>query len=217
LVRKATLLTLGAIVMIAGAAMAGVPSPGNSTTPDAIYWVGHNSGTPHSLGTFSVTVRDLANAPINNSAVSVSATGCPDFRIADNQFDAAATVTCASRSVRKFTNVSGVVSFTVLGAGTSNAGGPGCGTSPNPLRGKIIADGVTLKNIIIALPDLDGVNGVGGNDLSQWLAAFGSGQYLMKGDYDFSNGATLGGNDLSVWLGIFGSGGSAQSGTVLCP
>ena len=71
LVRKATLLTACGM-LLAAAAMAGVPSAANSTTPGAVLLVGRNVAGPDTTdGVFQVVVRDLANNPINASAVVV--------------------------------------------------------------------------------------------------------------------------------------------------
>ena len=74
---------------------------------------------------------------------------------------------------------------------------------------------VPFGTIPIAIYDLDGVNGLGANDLSLWFGDFGSGQYIGRADYDFSG--DLGANDLSLWADAYGRGASSESGTDLCP
>src|SRR5262249_966753 len=114
LVRKATLLSAAGL-LIASVAMAGVPSAGNSTVPGCIKLVGSKTGGPAPAGTFSVVVRDLANNPLNGASVVVDLSNCPDLRICNDQLDAGALVNCAAKTTRKFTDVTGTVTFTVLG------------------------------------------------------------------------------------------------------
>lgn len=211
LVRKATLTACG--MLVAASAFAGVPSPGNSTLPSPAFFtvVGHSLGVPDALGTFSIVVRDLANNPINGSSVVLDFSAASDIIPASDQLDAgASTVNCAAKTVRKFSDNTGTVSFTLVG-GSNNAGAsPGVG-----LNGvKVYADGVLLGSLTAAAFDQDGLSGAGANDLAVWLSDAGSLGYFGRSDYDYSG--DLGANDLSVWLGAAGALGSAESGT-LCP
>ena len=209
LVRKATLLTAAGL-LIASAAMAGVPSAANSTTPTCITLVGSLAGTPDGAGLFNITVRDLANNPLNGASVVIDLSGCLDLAICNDQLDANALVNCGAKTTRKFTNASGQVSFIVLG------GSNGAGNASTLLGGgKIFANGTLIQTPTVSAFDLDGSSGVGANDLSAWLTDFGSGQNFGRSDYDCSN--TIGANDLSVWLTEFGNGTSAASCSVACP
>lgn len=211
LVRKATLTACG--MLVAASAFAGVPSPGNSSLPVPAFFtmVGHSLGVADALGTFSITVRDLANNPISGSSVVLDFVAGSDLIPASDQLDAAAsTVNCPSKTVRKFTDVTGVVTFTVVGG--SNNGGATAGAGLNAV--KVYADGVLLGSLTAAVLDQDGAGGAGANDLSVWLADQGSGFYFGRSDYDYDT--TLGANDLSLWLAAQGSGASSESGT-LCP
>lgn len=209
LLRKAALLA-AAGVFFASAAMAGVPSPGNSTVPACITLVGNTAGIPDASGAFSVTVRDLANNPLNGASVVIDLSGCTDIAICDNQLDAGALVNCAAKTTRKFTDALGVVSFTVLG------GSNGANNATTLLGGaKIYANGVLIASPTASAFDLDGSSGVGANDLSAWLGDFGSGTPFGRSDYDCSGG--IGANDLSIWLVAFGSGASTASCAVACP
>ena len=80
LVRKATLLTAAALV-VASAAMAGVPSETNSTKPACISLVGSVAGVPDAAGTFTVIVRDLANNPLNGASVVIDLANAGDLAI----------------------------------------------------------------------------------------------------------------------------------------
>ena len=209
LVRKATLLTAAGL-MIASAAMAGVPSPGNSTTPACITLVGNAGGIPDAAGMFTITVRDLANNPLNGASVVVDLSGTTDLRICSNQLDAGALVNCAAKTTRKFTNALGQVTFIVLG------GSNGAGNATTLIGGgRIYANGVLIASPTVSAYDLDNSSGVGANDLSAWLGDFGSGSPFGRSDYDCSS--TIGANDLSIWLTAFGSGSSTTSCAVSCP
>lgn len=208
LVRKATLLTAAALV-VASAAMAGVPSETNSTKPACISMVGSVAGVPDAAGQFTVIVRDLANNPLNGASVVIDLSNAGDLAICDDQLDVDALVNCAAKTVRKFTDVTGSVTFIVLGG--SNGGG-NASTLLN--GGRIYANGTLIGSPTVSAFDLDGSSGVGANDLSAWLGDFGSGQNYGRSDYDCSGG--IGANDLSLWLGAFGSGASAASCAVSC-
>ena len=209
LVRKATLLTAAGL-LIASAAMAGVPSAANSTTPSCITLVGSLAGTPDAAGTFNIVVRDLANNPLNGASVVIDVSGCLDIAICNDQLDANALVNCGAKTTRKFTDALGSVTFIVLGG--SNGGG---NASSLLNKGKIFANGTLIQTPTVSAFDLDGAGGVGANDLSAWLGDFGSGQPFGRSDYDCSN--NIGANDLSLWLGEFGAGTSASSCAVACP
>lgn len=215
LVRKATLFTACGVLM-AAAAMAGVPSPANSTVPGSILIVGNSAGVADTVsGVFAVTVRDLANNPINGSAVAVDFVGAGDLRVCSDQLNLESTVNCAAKTVRRFTDAAGQVRFTILGG--SN------GAAATSLRGtvKVFADGVLLTNtttssgFICGSPDLDGASGLGANDISRLLTDIGTGQPFQRADLDGSGG--LGANDISVLLTLIGRAGSTSSCASYCP
>ena len=208
LVRKATLFAACG-VLAASAAFANVPSPGNSTVPGCVTLVGSSVGVPDSLaGKFCVTVRDLANNPLNGSSVAIDISGRADLRFCDDQLNANYIQNCAAGTVRGFTDATGVACFTLLGSSQGAAVTLGGG-------GKIFADGVLIGTPGVSTFDLDGGGGVGANDLSIWLTDFGSGNAYGRSDYDCSG--DVGANDLSSWLTVFGSAGSAESCAGVCP
>jgi hypothetical protein len=135
-----------------------------------------------------------------------------------------------TRSLIRLTTVSLLVSLVPAGsapAATSppdpaNSTVPACITlvGSNGARTFANAARVCGNGFLIASPsvstfDADGDAGVGANDLSLWLADFGTGLTYARGDYDCSGG--LGANDLSVWLGAFGAGTQTASCAVSCP
>ena len=116
----------------------------------------------------------------------------------------------SAKTTRKFTDVTGSVTFTVLG------GSNGAGNATTLLGGgRIYANGTLIASPTVAAYDLDGSSGVGANDLSAWLTDFGLGQPYGRSDFDCSGG--VGANDLSFWLTEFGAGTSAASCAVSCP
>lgn len=217
LVRKATLLTVCGL-LFAAAAMAGVPSPGNSTKPACIKLVGTLSGVVDPLGQFQVTVKDLAGTAIANSQVVVDFTteyAVPDCRIGNVQPFAGVTVDCVARTVRSLTNGSGVATFRITGAAQNAGESPGVGAG----GAKVYADGVLLGTVTVLAYDQDGAGGVGANDLAAWIGdILGNpappGPYVGRSDYDCSGG--LGANDLSEWLTLKFLGGSFTSGAPYC-
>jgi hypothetical protein len=208
MIRKAMLLSVCGL-LLAGAAMASVPSKDTSTIPAGIKLVGTTAGVADVAGLFTVTVRDILGSVIPNSAVVIDVSACtPDIKIQSTQPYAGLTVDCATKTVRALTNASGVASFEIVGRSTS-------GTAATFLLGKIYADGVLLGSRTVAAFDLDGAGGVGANDLSVWLGDYSAAAAAGRSDYDFN--ASLGANDLSVWLGAYAPGGSATSSTPNCP
>src|SRR5262249_49284417 len=101
--------------------------------------------------------------------------------------------------------------FTILG------GSNGAGATTLLGGGRIFANGVQFGSPTVSAFDLDGVNGVGANDLSIWLADFGTpgNPAYGRSDYDCSGG--VGVNDLAVWIAAFGSGAQVQSCSATCP
>lgn len=212
LITKAALLSACGM-LVAVAAMAGVPSAGNSTSPAFIRLVGSTAGVPDSLGgKFTVTVRDIANNTIANSNVVVDFSGCTpkDIKITSNQLNGNYVTNCTSKTVSAYTSAVGTVGFTLLGSSFATALHNGLSCA------RIYADGVLLSSPSVAAFDLDGAGGVAIGDLSVWLGdlgAAGSG-YRSRADYDASASVAIG--DLSVWLGRLGSGKSTVTGAA-CP
>jgi hypothetical protein len=204
-------LTAMLIVSIATCAWACPPNAANSTAPSRVRLVNARAGVPdRSDGQFTVVIRDNANNPMPGASVTLDFSGVPDVVLCSDQLDPDMLMSCAAHTVRKFTNAQGQVTFTVLGSST--------GVNDVPSLGQpamIFADGVLLGNIAVSTFDLDGMGGVGANDLSILMADFGSGQPHDRSDFDGSG--TVGANDLSQWLGVFASGASSESCRSACP
>lgn len=225
LVRKATLLTACGL-LLAGAAMASVPSAANSSFPCAITVVGDDGSTADPGHTVSITVRDLANNPIQNSSVVIDFTGCngaadPGPSSIQKGVNGE-IVDCVSKTVRAVTNVSGVVNMDVQGLASFAA----AGVTPNGACAQIFADGVLLTTVQVAAFDLDGASGTTASDLSAFLTysldpacAGPSPNYCAIVDLDFEAGACamqeVTASDLSAFLS--GSLGTFVANGVICP
>lgn len=192
-------------------AHAGIPSPATSTVPAHIVLVGQSvSGADSALGRFTVICRHLSGDPWAEGPVWVDCSGCPDCRVSSAPMTGQTrAASCPGSSGGITPQADGSVTFTLTGGSTGHPGTAG------PATARIIADGVLLGTVPIAIYDLDSAGGVGASDLGLWLADFGSGQYIGRDDYDFDG--TLGADDLSLWLSAFGAGGSALSGMAICP
>ena len=78
--------------------------------------------------------------------------------------------------------------------------------------------GVILRphgSVTVAWLDLDGIHGLGVNDLSLWLDDLGKNEPISRTDYDGDGVVTPA--DLSIWLEAYGRAGSVQSATSYCP
>jgi hypothetical protein len=208
-----TSLVVGVLVLLSAPPVSASPaSSANSTVPMHITLVGSRAGAPDATGSFTVVVRDLANNPLNHQNVVVDLSGCTDLAICSDQLDPAATVNCAAKTVGKFSDVTGSVSFTLVGA--SN----GTGNATTLLGGaRVYANGVLLRLPTASAFDLDGVNGVGIDDLSVWLSDFGAPGNPAFGRSDFDGDGKIDINDLSLWVTAYGAGGSVQGCVATCP
>jgi hypothetical protein len=206
LVRKATLFAVCGVVA-ASAAFASVPSPANSVSPACIALVGNAAGVIDPAGNFTVTVRDLANLPINGSLVVVDVSAASGLQLCTTAA-AGLTVDCATQTVRGFTGAGGTITFKIAGHANNTGGNqPPYGTYNS---GKIYADGVLLGSPSVQAYDHNG-SGLGATDLSAWLGDFFGGNSPSRSDYDC--GGSLGATDLSRWLTVFFASGSLAN----CP
>ena len=206
LVRKATLFAVCG-VLAASAALASVPSPTNSTAPACISLVGSSAGVIDVAGQFTVTVRDLANVPINNSLVVVDFSGATGLTLCNTGAFAGVTLDCGTQTARAFTGAGGTVTFRI--AGHANNSGNQAPYQPYN-DGKIFADGVLLRSPTVRAFDHN-ASGMGAADLSAWLADFFGPNNPSRSDYDCTG--NLGAADLSAWLAVFFASGSVTN----CP
>lgn len=203
----ASALTL--LSFVAPCVRAGDPSYFFSTVPSVIRLVGASaSGPDATAGRFTVVVRDLASNGLNNAEVRIDLSHSPEFVLCSDQMDPDALTNCAAKTVKKWTNAQGEVTFTLLGASHG---------APQSLANTlwVYANGVRIRTPSVAAFDLDGSGGVGASDLAIWLTDFASGIPWSRSDYD--GDGNVGAADLSEWLTVFGAGGSASSCGAACP
>jgi len=209
LITKAALFAACGMI-IAGAAMAGVPSAATSTSVAFLRLAQNTGGVPDTVSSkITITVNDVSHNPVPGSNVVVDFSGCSnDIKIASNQLNANYTTNCTTHTVSAYTNASGVVAFTLLGGSftTSVYTSAGCA--------KIYADGVLLSSASVATFDLNGVGGLTAGDISIWVGDLASGTYRPRADLNGDGSLTAG--DISVWVGALGRGASSVSGAV-CP
>jgi len=205
LITKAALLSACGM-LVAAAAMAGVPSASTSTAPSVVRLVVAKAGVADSLsGKFTVIVRDLASNFVIGSNVVVDFSGCTtvDIRLANNQLNPNYTLNCAGKTVAAFTNTSGEVAFTLVGHSL------GDGTVPHLGNGcaRIYADGVLLSSPTAATYDMNGLSGVGGADNSLYLndlGAFVGPPFVLRGRSNFDGNLLISGGDTSIFLAGLG-------------
>lgn len=208
-------LTLTSLLLLfargAGAGTAIVdPWPANATYPRCVTLVGSSGGVPaRAFGEFEVVVRDLAMNPMPGIPVWIDLAGVSDVRLCDDQLDPGLVVDCPTQRVIATTDLAGRAVITLLGGGK-----PG-GARTLAQAGAVYAIGVLLGYCSVSTFDADGAGGVGANDLSEWLADFGSGQPYARSDYDCDGG--IGVNDLSLWLSALGAGTQTASCAASCP
>ena len=241
LVRKATLLSACGLV-IAGAAMAGIPNATNSQKPCAILadfpnsnqFGGVNPGIC-GINALKVIVRDALNNPVANSDVVFDFSTCPagTIQLADTQADPSITTACGGRTVLKTTNALGEVCMAVIGSTTTNissAGFPFYTGQParniGPTAGvvccKIYASGQLLATnlVIVNKYDLNATATVSAGDASftsDAIGAAGAGVgYRTFPDYNCDGALNAG--DASLMSDAIGNtvSGTVYAGTY-CP
>ena len=212
-----TLIPALAAIALAGAvpvAGASPPFPPLCTVPHCIPLVGSNNGVVDAAGEFVVVVRGIANNAIAGATTVVDFGNCGGVALGDAAAQAfpGISVDCTRHRVSAISDATGIARFRLVGGGAAG------GTTPGPASACafVYADNQPLGAASVQLYDLDGANGVGGNDLSLWMADFFArgNPERSRSDYDCNGG--VGGNDLALWLGVFNAGGSASSASA-CP
>ena len=200
LVRKATLLSACGL-LLAGAAMAGIPNAANSPLPTSPLIIADGDNPGAACHTFAFVVRDALNNPVAGSDVVLDFSTCAagDAAVCLTQPDAGVTVTAIGKTVLKTTDGLGAVSFRLLGQGTN----PGL---PPPTCVKVYASGNLLGTVQVRIVkyDLDGTGSVGGSDGTIWGDRFLEGAGVINAwcDYDCT-GIPIGGSDGTLWGDAF--------------
>jgi len=183
-----------------------VPSRTLTTAPRGVSLVGQ-SGMPDIAGTVTYVVRDAAGIVVPGSIVWLDLSRCADVRLASDAVAPNTIVDCSRRSVQGVADVSGTVTFRIVGSG---GGAP----RTDPTCASAYADGVPLPAPIVSVYDLDGMNGVNGIDLSIATCDLFSGQYRPRCDYDADG--DVDGIDIGLMARVLYGGGSQASG-LPCP
>jgi len=180
---KRLIFALLALVVVASAAFADVPDASKCvSTLDSTnrLLIVPNTPTAYAGASFTLTIRNSANNPINNATVEVLVGGLADSK----------TKLCGSLTVvTGTTNASGIVTF--------NIGGGGCYKGPSACL--IRANGTEIRNYsVVVSPDYAGTDNagvpgrwslsVGLTDFAAFSVAYTAGVASCH-DYD-NNGAT---------------------------
>lgn len=184
------------------------PSASDSSVPLGISLVGQ-AGTPDPVGTVSYVIRGVGGPPVPGAFVSLDFSACTDVRVATDVVAPGTIVNCAMHTVSGTADVTGRVTFRIVGSGISgtNRTVPACLAA--------YADGVLLPPSIVSTFDLDGRNGVDAMDLSLFAGDLYSGQYRPRSDYDFDG--RLDAIDLGLFARTLSGGGSVASGSACAP
>jgi hypothetical protein len=180
LVRKATLLSAGAMILVAATAMAGTPFPANCTVPCNIKLVGVDVGAnePGGLSILAtvtgpvnrVVVRDVNNNIVIGQDVTVDFTACATgpVRLATTQLqDGLITSSCGLYTLSS--DGSGVCDFRIIG-GADNVSGPvSAGENTACVDIRAGSTDLTPSNVTVAMFDHDYVAGVDPTDLGRFF------------------------------------------------
>lgn len=237
LASKATLLSAVALV-VAGAALAGVPNATNSTINAApngprMVLMGTN-GSGAAFGGVSaqatctanavmfggydakvITVRDAANNPVANSVVTLNYNACYSGAPGNAAFlstnQCGASMTLSGRTISGTTNASGVVIFRVAGGG-SNPALNGPEATVNCIA--VTADGVPLGSLSPAYFDHNGDALIRGNDAGIFSNDLSPAAYRFRSDYN--QDGVVNGSDAGLFsnqlFGAFGGNGGGSCG-----
>ena len=209
LIRKATLFSVAGL-MLAGAAMAGVPNEATSTVPNLIKIAG---GPPApGLGTSSVdplaivtyVIRDANNTPVANTSVVLNFTACTDILLSPG-----GGINCGAKTFTGTTDGVGQLSVGIRGVGNGTG-------SPRAVCNcvHVTAGGQPFSDVGAAAFDKDGTSGVGAGDLSQLITDFVSPGIECRSD--FSGNDSVGAEDLSFLITVFVTGGSPAPSPTPC-
>jgi hypothetical protein len=181
-------LAAGLVLMTGAVAQAAVPNPPHCTVMTVV--VASSSGItfptadPFDQVGFQVTVRDINNAPIFGSTVTLDYSAAAGTRIYSGS--PGGTVNCALHSVSRTTDSSGYVKFGVQAGGFNNA---------NVVT--VSADGVILANVRARSTDIDALGGrTDVNDLNLFRLKLFAGA-PPEIDYDISGVSDVG--DLNLF------------------
>ena len=232
LVRKATMLCVGGL-LLAGAAVAGIPSAANSVIPACIALTDAQSNASCN----AMIIRDANNNPVAGASVTLDFSACPNVagpggqvQICDTQPDQAVVVNgvssqpaaavCGSQTITVSADALGQLCVALRG-GTDLANGHGPTAAARPVCCTIYADSKTMGTVVVTVGtfDFNANDLINSGDLSTWLVYAGGafGTYRSKADYTCDGVVNSG--DLSRWLVCAGQGlpGSEIGCVSFCP
>ena len=206
---------LGLAVTV-GVAGAHVPECTRSTFPTYVDLGGCNgSGVVDPNVFFTVTIRDMGNVPVDNIVVWCSFDS--DVRISD-----ASPGFASCQCVEATTDLLGVATFHVQGAGRNTNGGASfTGATAAWFYLGYCGSSILCATAHVATYDENGgvtTRGVEITDLSAWGVDYANRMVPpVKRRSDFNHGGTVEIADLSYWARVFSSGQSRYSCGTLCP
>jgi hypothetical protein len=158
-------------------AVAGIPSPANSTAPNCL------DLCPAGDMPYTVVVRDITNAPIANSTVVIDFCQCPGVHLCPAMPGDTYTIVGGCQ-VTAVTNAAGTVVFPIRGGGLCTSGA------------RVFADGILLaQGLFVRSPDQDGDLIVAAPDLSIFATKFGgadpTADFDCDGDVDLADQTTF--------------------------
>jgi len=217
MIRKATLLVALGLV-VASAAMAGVPSPANCHFNPFIDVMGTNGAVVDPFGTYTVTVHDAGDLPCPGSVVTINFALATDIRLCTDFVPVGQTNYCNYASA--IADINGVATFIIGGAANNSGGSAGAYFDAVEVR----ADSYLLGNITGTaydqngrIPGGEGVTGTDASMLATDLGVFGGVDNPgYKGRDDYSHEGWLTGVDASFFSTLSGYGTSAV-GCTYCP
>ena len=235
LARYAAFWCLAGLVCPTVAARAGVPDPSRSSVSTLnIALEGATNGVPDDCsdgrcGDVTVAIRDFANNPIASSAVVIDFSGCSDLQVACDQLNAATGQTAlAGKKILGITNALG--QFTFKAQGASSASLPGADTAPGTRAGvecaTLYADGVPIRNLVVAAYDVDGLGSpdaaVNASDVAlvtaEALRVLLGGTPRARGDYNGSHSVNSADVGISSAMAMQQAGGTGSRRTApFCP
>ncbi len=161
------------------------------TTPSLICVVGFTStGQIDPAGEFVVTVRDVANNPVEGATVDIDFSRCTGLSICGVAGSACATMDPVHDTVRDFTDAAGQVRLRVAGGLDLPYGAP----ESQDGRARIRVCGFLFSSPPVCVADMEGRNGVNSADLAFLATDIGAHTYIPRADFDGNlivNGADL--------------------------
>src|SRR5262249_39286240 len=153
--RAVILPVLAALVLVTSVGWARttcVPSAILTTSARGIALVGQ-TGMADAAGAVTYVVRDPAGNVVPGSVVALDFSRCTDVRLASDVVAAGTTVDCARGWVHGVADLTGTVTFKIVGSGAGGA------PRTVPTCASAYADGVPLPPLIVSAFDLDGMSG----------------------------------------------------------